>query len=563
MKNQIVALVWICVSVLAQDAAIPVIPVDVPPIGPVDVNAVYASPRDAARHRLQSTLSALESKRDIRAGIRGLAQAVIVDRTYAPAVFDLAVLCAIASQWDDAIPALKEAARLDPSRFGPIASDQLVRWQILESRHRTEEGRRRLNYDLALGPALDRMKKANTAESLRVLAEVGRIDPNRWEAPALIAKLHAETGAFSQSVQFLQIAHANAAPPVKESLRKALAVMEREVRYLQLRQQAETAADNGEHAKAAALFENAWSVVPARFENGVEAASALLLANDTAKAAVVLARLVAGRDERTGKAAGSMLKELAAIESTAGQAGAADTAFFHDAGFAEPPMLDGMLPEIDRKPLEILARPLPSLIRDEEAVTLLASLSAAPAEAAQAFLPALPEPGVAGEQPWREVLVMTSKRIEAAASDVQTESASIAEGRVQKTIVVRTEPARALVFANGRSDPSCRTPCDLMVDAGTHEIAVNLPGYLNENRTIKIAGKTAEASFILEAARGNVLVETAAGSAIKVNGVAVPSPGPAELVLLPGVHRIEVASPQGPRERLLNVKPGSRLRIVL
>ena len=86
----------------------PVVIVPVAPLSPPDVNSPYASPRDAARHRLQSTLSALTLNRDIKDGMRGFAQAYLEDSTYAAAAYDLAILAAIDEKWDDAAAALSK-----------------------------------------------------------------------------------------------------------------------------------------------------------------------------------------------------------------------------------------------------------------------------------------------------------------------------------------------------------------------------------------------------------------------------------------------------------------------
>src|ERR1700674_5667449 len=68
--------------------AVPVVAVTVAPLAPPDLNSPYASPRDAARHRLQATLADLSSNHNIKDALRGFAQAYLADRTYAPAAFD-------------------------------------------------------------------------------------------------------------------------------------------------------------------------------------------------------------------------------------------------------------------------------------------------------------------------------------------------------------------------------------------------------------------------------------------------------------------------------------------
>ena len=78
----------------------------------------YASPRDGARHRFQATLAELQSNRDVKAALQGFAEAFAADRTYAAAAFNLGVLAAVAEKWGDALAALEEAGRLDPTGLG-------------------------------------------------------------------------------------------------------------------------------------------------------------------------------------------------------------------------------------------------------------------------------------------------------------------------------------------------------------------------------------------------------------------------------------------------------------
>jgi hypothetical protein len=66
--------------------------VDVPPLQPPDPNSPYASPRDAARHRHAQTLADLATRRDATLAVRGLADALVRDPSYALAAFNLVSL---------------------------------------------------------------------------------------------------------------------------------------------------------------------------------------------------------------------------------------------------------------------------------------------------------------------------------------------------------------------------------------------------------------------------------------------------------------------------------------
>jgi hypothetical protein len=58
-----------------------------------------------------------------------------------------------------------------------------------------------------------------------------------------------------------------------------------------------------------------------------------------------------------------------------------------------------------------------------------------------------------------------------------------------------------------------------------------------------------------------VNIEGPAGSAVMVNGRPVEGvTAPVELALIPGLHRLSVKAGDSQRERVLNVRPGARLR---
>jgi hypothetical protein len=350
---------------------------------------------------------------------------------------------------------------------------------------------------------------------------------------------------------------------VKAALSKARAAVDREVRYAKARAEADVAADNGEHGNAAKLYEQAWTVIPARVDNGMQAVSALLLENDTSRAASVLGKLQQSGDANLSKLSAAMLSELKAIEPAAAQVSGDGRQFFADAGSVDAVRVNPMLPPIDRKPLETLLRPMPKLVRDDDSVTLLASLSADPAEAGRAFLPALPESRVAGDQPWREVLALTRQVAAppAALAERALESAIVSEARTARTLTVRSMPAGAEVFVGERPVSSCRTPCEMRVDAGTHRLKAVLDGYASQEISAQVTTKGGEADFTLLPARGYVSVETGSPGTLKVNGAALNVQGPVELALLPGLHRIEAESGTSTQVRMLNVKAGARLRL--
>ena len=568
----IILLVSICGLSLAQEAppaAEPsapasVITVEVTPLRAPDLDSPYASPRDAARHRFQATLADLKTSRNTKAALQGFGEALILDRTYAAAAFNLGVVAAIAEKWEDALGALEEAARLDPNGLGKAAAPQIERLRLIGLLSSTPDGQRTIRYNEGLYPVVTKLSKLPPADAMAALAEVGRIDPKRWEAPALLAALSGDGRGYNVSVKFLEIAVANApSPTIKLPLQKALHAAERELSYAASRAAADAAADRGEYEKAAPLYEATWAIIPARAGNGMDAASAWLLHDDTGHAATLLVRLrESGNDEYSG-AAVAMLKELEPIEPGAKATGSDAAQFFRDAGSSKPVRIADLIPHVDTTAMEVLARPLPTLVQDPEPVVLLAALSANPAEAAQsAALPVLPAPRLPGENPWRE-LSQFSDAVPAPAES-QPETADLTHGgRTRRLLQVTTQPAGARIFIGDTPDPVCQSPCTVQVAPGSYSVRMNLPGYDDEIKPVRITTAGTNLQFSLRAIRGNIIVQTSAPAELKLNDTALSVPAPVELSLIPGLYRISANFGSATRERLITIKPGARLRVEL
>jgi tetratricopeptide (TPR) repeat protein len=540
------------------------VPVSIAPLAPPDLDSPYASPRDAARQWFQTTLANLVEQRDTRVAIRGFAQAFLLDRTYAAAVFNLGVIAAIEQKWDDAAAALEEASRLDPGGLGVDAKGSLERIRMLAALEKTPEGRRKRRYDEALHEILPILPSMTPPDAVKSLALVGRIDPTRWEAPTLLAGLEGDGTGYDVSAQFLTIAVKNATEPaIKARLATALAVAEREVRYASARLSAETAAESGRYGEAADLYETAWQVHPARAINGMQAATARLLTDDSVKASALLLRLQTSGDAEFTSLASAMLKELANIEPAARAPAGDSSAFYNDRGSSQPPRIADLVPPVDRAAFEIYGRPLPRLADDREKVVLLSSLAADVGTAPSAAVPpSLGTPAIAGEHPWSELQALRDR---SSGTPQQTRPLQAADlghnARIRRAIMVISDPPAAKVFASELSDPLCETPCSVQVAEGKYNLRVSLAGYEDEQQTIQTAGADREFKATLVPVRGSILIQTPAPAQLTINGTAVPTQAPATLSLLPGLHRIEADWGAGVRRSVINLKPGARLRL--
>ena len=544
----------------------PVLNLNVPALAPPDLSSPYASPRDAARHRFQATLAQLQSARNVRSAMQGFAEAFLADPTYAPAAFNLGILAAIGEKWDDALAALEETARLDPAGLGREAAPSIERLRKLCALEATPAGKLERRYDEALYPVIRNLPKMQPADAMQSLAEIGRIDPKRWEAPALMASLTGNGHGYDVAAKFLEIAVANAPnPELKQRLQKALDAAQRELNYDTARAAADAAADRGEFEKAGPLYENAWKVIPARSSNGMEAASSWLLHDDPARASALLVRLRESADPELAPLAGAMLKQLEPIEPAAKAAASDARDFFRDPGSTQPVVLSDIIPPVNTSTMELLARPLPKLVQDAEPVVLLSALAASAEGTGAVPLPELPAPRVAGDSPWREakqLLASRSAEVSAAPVEHPMATAELAgASKIRRPIQATSLPAGAYVFIGSAAEPVCETPCTINAPAGTYQVRFSLAGYHDEVREVRAAAKGAELDIPLEAIRGSVLLEAPPDATVKVNGTPLGGPAPVELALLPGLYRISVESGQRVRERMLNVKPDAKLRL--
>src|SRR5262249_35253795 len=142
----------------------------------------------------------------------------------------------------------------------------------------------------------------------------------------------------------------------------------------------------------------------------------------------------------------------------------------------------GMIPPIDRKPLEIYVRPLPKLIEDSEPVVLLASFALdAPASVT---LPALATPTISGDSPWREA---TAPARADARPPRAVQTADLNPGAVEpRTLQITSDPAGARVFIGPATDPACETPCNVRLLAGEYPVRLTLAGYREVQQSVQV-----------------------------------------------------------------------------
>ncbi len=290
-----------------------------------------------------------------------------------------------------------------------------------------------------------------------------------------------------------------------------------------------------------------------------------------------------------------MLKQLEPIEPAAKSATSDAAQFFRERGSRDPVKVAALIPPVDRKPLEIYTRPLPKLAEDSGSVTVLASL-AVDSPVKNAPLPALAPPSVTGDSPWQEIALVKARAAAPApapaARPVQAVDLAGADATSVHLLQVTSQPSGARLFvvppavtpipaapavggdaATPTPDaaapapppqplqPACETPCNLRLAEDEHTLRLTLANYQDAQQTVQLNIDNQELLVSLSQLRGSVTIESATPADILVNGMPAGSPSPAELSLAPGLYRIGVDSAGKIEERMLNVKPGARLKL--
>ena len=538
-------------------ASFAAVELDVMPLKEVDLSSPYASPRDAARHRLRVTLDKLKADQNLAEGLRGMEQAVAIDPDYFVAVYNLGVACAIAEKWDDAIWALTEAVRLNSSVKARVDLE-LERLRLIGSMDATPDGARRRKYNTVLASTLPVLRSQTPAQAITTLTEVAKIDPGRWETPALIAGYAGDSGEYETAAKFLAIAIERAGKTEGEpKLREAGVAAQREVGYATKVSLADNQYAAGKWAESAQSYEAAWGIFPGRTTNALQAGTAWLLADNTAGAVTVLSTLSLSTDIVPAQKAQAMLLALKTIETAPA---ASSTKPGTDGSVAT--RISVLLPEVRTPEMTILLREPLRFEQDESPIRTFEALSMDPAIAGRAATTPLPEPAsptLPGTSPMRELAALRQRSTTPSAF-LQTVSRTTA-GMVVRDVRIATSPAGASVFAGEEIQPACVTPCLLQTSSASPKIRLEASGYQPVAKSVAFSKglSTAEITLTLDPIRGHVIVQEPA--LVSVNGQPINIPTPFEISLLPGLYEFEIKVADHSRHIPLVVRPDSRLRL--
>jgi tetratricopeptide (TPR) repeat protein len=276
----------------------------------------YGNKREAAAASLLAGVDAADINRRNERALGLFIMAIERDPAYSRAIYNLGVMSARLSQWDDALKFYAEAKRVDPSPdLVKLIDADSPRVEAIAALEATPDGKARRRYDTLL---LELIPKLNDAGFAPTAADkLIKADPSRWEAFAAAGLTQAALGQFPDSGKSFEAAARIAPANRRTQLLTAADLTGREGQYAKLTQDGDAASDKKDYLAAAKLYADAWELSPARMQTGMQAAINFLMADEVNLAVQTLAKLrVSGTPEISDKA-GRMLKELAEISPEA------------------------------------------------------------------------------------------------------------------------------------------------------------------------------------------------------------------------------------------------------
>jgi tetratricopeptide (TPR) repeat protein len=548
------------------------IELDNAPLRPFEPTLVFASDRDESLFYLYSAASVSEKQLDT--AIRYLLQAALIDHRNLTALFDLAILIQRRGDWDGSQGFLEEIAKSGDGAVQALARKELERVRVIANLERTEGGRRKRAYDMALLGAIDAEKGDNLQTTLDAYATVIKIDNRRWEAPARIGALLADRERFADAARYFSAALAVAeSSDIRAALQHAASDAQREADFSTSQGSAQAAWDAGDYRKAAQSFERGWQLFPERSDVGFLASTSNLLYDDVSSAVKLLVALRDSGDESTINRATAMLRELSEVDPQAKAAAdqPAHTPKRQKSG--APSRISALIPDPITTDMRVAARPPAELLWKTPPPMIAQALAEDQELAAKAILPpadalALPFPQATGEHPltqYRQFSTEPSLPVVALES-VKLPGSPAASGKLR----VDSTPTGAEVRIDSEQqavDPipaTCKTPCEIVAPAGAHTLSVSKPGFQRKDLKVVFKRLPQVKSFDLTPSQGKILIVTPnPGATVFVNGKAISAVTPCRLILPVGSYEIAVESGTSRIEREIMVRDAFAMKVTL
>lgn len=284
------------------------------PLGPL---ANYGNNRqEAALAAFQAGYKAATTEHNRDRATRFMLIALRRDPTLDRALYDIAILCEGYGRWHDALKFMEEAQqRTEPdSDVAKLARGEIERIKLIARLEDTPEGAKRRAYDIQLLSATTTKDQIRALDASQALT---KRDAGRWEGFALAGVLHAEMGAYPESLKDLESAMRLAPGPKRMSLQTAIEIARREANFSNQLREAEGLWAKQLYERAAAAYSEAWENSPGHMTVGMRAATAYLLADQVPLAVQILLRLRPAAAPDLAARITAMLRELGALSEEA------------------------------------------------------------------------------------------------------------------------------------------------------------------------------------------------------------------------------------------------------
>jgi len=543
--------------------------------------AAVADPISSYRNRREAALAAFQAgykasvvERKRERAIRLLLVALRRDPQLAPALFDMAVLCAQENRWRDSMSFLREAQKqaTADSEIARLAATELARVEAIERLESTPEGKKQRQFDIEFMAALKREK--DTFAALDELKQLAKRDSTRWEAPALAGVIQAGIGgsdAFAESAADLENAARLADKSRAAHLKSAAEVAHGESVYLYDVGRADGLSEQQKHAPAAELYAKAWQESQGHWDTALESVTEYLMADQTDPATGLLSLMRDSGPPALRAKALAMLKELAAVSTDAKRAAERDQSPEAAQPVDPGTRIRNLVGSLTNPQMELAASPEPALLDDRTPIVpvpddeigggssdlmLLSTDSifalyqrnlggaAAPAGAAPEQAPQETPAEPAREAQPAPIPVVPRAREGLRPSPFGASSSSLparpSKG-AEQTMTIRSNPPGAAVLLD--DTVNCVAPCQAPLAPGRHTLHATLAGYRDAYRIFSVErDKAASAIEVsLDAKRGWLNVESEIpGAPVFLDGHNTGKRTPARFTLNEGTYEVGV-----------------------
>jgi len=567
-----------------------------------DQLANYSNRHEAAVAAFQAGYKAFSVEHNRDRATRLFLVALHRDPDYAKALYNVGVLCAGYERWQDALSFYNEARQKGPDpQLAKSIDAEIERVQAITQMEGAADGKKRRQFDSRLLEILSKTK--DPIAGANSVNELARLDPSRWEAPALAGIYHADAGEFPDSIKSLEEA-ARLAPAARRlDIQSAAGVARSESTFAEQKNNADGFWEKQQYESAAKLYASAWENSPGRLDVAMEAATGFLMADQVSLAVQILARMRDYAPAEMDVKLVAMLKELGAVSEPARNEAAQQA--HASAGESSQPAarIRSLVGALTTPRMELAARQDPPLAQDATRVipvpddeltapssdmgllatdsvfrlyrkNLPSTPSAAEPPAANPPLPAAPpasaassplaappaateppEPPAAPGRPSR----LSSSPTAPAIPPPARPAAAVKAGSAQS---ISSNPPGASVVFDDNPSLTCVTPCEIPLAAGRHTFKATMAGHRDVLKIFNVDKKLAPIEIALETKRGSLLVESAiAGSAIFLNGKKTDRVTPAQLTLDEGEWEVGVDVGGTMSVQKVPVKDGGLLKV--